>query len=116
MVDHRALQKRLSALYAEYAQQLPQQLDEVGAALRCLAGATASDEARKALTDVHRRSHSLAGTAGSYGQPEVSAVLRELEELAAAQLGATDRPVESWCAGWIERIEQLKSSTAVARG
>ena len=116
MVDQRALQERLAALFAEYMQQLPQQLDEVGAALRRLDGATVPDEARKALADVHRRSHSLAGTAGSYGHPKVSATLRELEELAAAQLESENYPVESWCGGWIERIEQLKSSIVDARG
>ena len=116
MVDHHALQKRLAVLFAEYMQQQPQQLDEVGAALRRLAGAMAPDEARKALADVHRRAHSLAGTAGSYGHPKVSAALRELEDLAAAQLESENSQVESWSGGWIERIEQLKNSIVAARG
>ncbi len=77
MADREAIQAQLAALKGVFLSQLAARLDEL--------------EAAWALADyveVHRQAHKLAGTAGTFGVAEVSALARRLEHrLARAREG-----------------------------
>lgn len=68
--DPDAIQAQFEALKAAFRQQLAPRLEELEAAWATEDGA-----------GTHRLAHKLAGTAGTFGVAEVSAVARSLEHL-----------------------------------
>lgn len=77
MADREAIQAQLAALKGVFLTQLGARLDEIQVAW------DAED-----FAEVHRHAHKLAGTAGTFGVGEVSALARNLEHrLAQAREG-----------------------------
>ena len=68
MADRDAVQAQLAALKTVFLGQLGARLDELEAAWRT------GD-----FGEVHRQAHKLAGTAGTFGVPEISTLARALE-------------------------------------
>ncbi len=77
MADREAIQAQLAALKGAFLAQLGTRLDELESAW-----------AAGNLAEVHRHAHKLAGTAGTFGVAEISALARNLEhQLAQAREG-----------------------------
>lgn len=74
------LQEQLRILQQEYIRQLPARMD----ALKSLADANPAQR-----TELQREAHQLAGTAQSYGFPEITTAARALEERLIDHPGAT---------------------------
>jgi HPt (histidine-containing phosphotransfer) domain-containing protein len=72
----------------EFAAQLPARLDEARQLLAAWRDAPADDVR---LRDLHRCVHKLAGTAGTFGQAQVSADARAIEDRLDALLARPDR-------------------------
>lgn len=70
----RPLSPALQKLLAEYRQALPAKLDHIMALHQAVASQTTPD-----LEGYHRAVHQLAGSAGSYGLPDVSTAARALD-------------------------------------
>jgi HPt (histidine-containing phosphotransfer) domain-containing protein len=70
------LQQALDLFRAEFAQQLPQRLAQAREALHASRQAPAADEP---LRELHGVLHRLAGSAGTFGMPELGAACRALE-------------------------------------
>jgi chemotaxis protein histidine kinase CheA len=71
-----AFQERLRALQRDWRAQLPQRLQE---AREQLAACRAAPQDAHALQVLHRMLHTLAGSAGSFGEPELGRQAREIE-------------------------------------
>ena len=69
---------KLRQLRASYYAQLPERLDELRAAW---SAALAGEERRASLRTFQRLAHNLAGSAGTFGCPELGATARAIEEL-----------------------------------
>ncbi|HJV22446.1 MAG TPA: Hpt domain-containing protein [Holophagaceae bacterium] len=97
MADRDAIQAQLAALKTAFLSQLGSRLDELEAAWR------AGDYA-----EVHRQAHKLAGTAGTFGVPEVSTLARTLEHrLTRAREGAElSEPEREEAAGFLRRLRE----------
>jgi HPt (histidine-containing phosphotransfer) domain-containing protein len=84
MADRDAIQAQLTALKGVFLTQLGARLDELDIAWN-----------RNDFAEVHRLAHKLAGTAGTFGVAEVSALARTLEHrLALAREGHALSEVE----------------------
>ena len=71
-----SFEARLAALRADWQAQLPGRLGELRQAAQACRAAP-SDAA--ALEDLHRRVHMLAGSAGTFGLPDLSRQARAVE-------------------------------------
>ena len=67
---------RLAALRADWQARLPDRLHELRAALDACRAAPAD---AGAIEDLHRRVHTLAGAAGTFGLPQLSTQAKALE-------------------------------------
>lgn len=87
-----------------FAHRLPARVSEIE---------TARDAARDAgwgnepLRTFHRLAHSLAGTAATFGFPEVSAVSRQLESLLQSALDGGSPPETAEVEGLLSRLRDL---------
>lgn len=70
-------QEAMRRFQQEFASQLPARLDEARRKLAACREAPADDER---VRELHRCVHKLAGTAGTFGMPEVSRDARAIEE------------------------------------
>ena len=75
----------------EFATQLPARLQEARRLLDACRAAPADDER---LRELHRCVHKLAGTAGTFGMPEVSLEARAIEGRLDALLARADRDAQ----------------------
>ena len=69
-------QERLRALQQDWRAQLPARLQEIRDQLAACRAAPQDDAALQVL---HRQVHTLAGSAGSFGEPELGRQAREIE-------------------------------------
>lgn len=69
------IQARLQALRDDFAAQLPDRISAIECAWRSRDSATPDE-----LHDLYRKVHSLAGAAGTFGMPELSAQARHIED------------------------------------
>lgn len=107
IVDLARLQ--LQQLSAEFARQPPDRLVEIGAGLERLGRGT-WDPAE--AETVHRQVHSLTGSAGTFGMPELSVAARHLEGLLSRTIQrGTPAGTEEWQAV-LEGLERLADPAA----
>lgn len=81
--DQEAIQQELAELYRSYIRRLPEKLDDIEH-LSCSLH-TAKDT-REVLAELHAQAHKLAGSAGTYGCPEVGLAARNYENLVGSLL------------------------------
>jgi chemotaxis protein histidine kinase CheA len=108
------LQAQLAELRRVYARQLPDKVKGLEAACEALLGA-AWDEA--ACAAAYRSAHSMAGSGGTYGFPELGETARALEGVFKASLEARTAPDEAARARareLVRRLRELAESAARA--
>lgn len=100
-------QEKLAALRRSFVGRLPGMVSDVRNACTALLGGTPDPES---MTLAVRGAHTLAGTAGTYGLAEVSAVARSLENLlrpVQAGSGALD---ETAACSVIDHLARLRAA------
>jgi HPt (histidine-containing phosphotransfer) domain-containing protein len=98
MADRDAIQAQLAQLKGVF-------LAQVGARLAELDQAWAAGD----LAEVHRLAHKLAGTAGTFGAAEISALARSLEHHLGPAREGTSLPEGTREAAW-ELLQQLRTT------
>ncbi|WP_199154079.1 Hpt domain-containing protein [Chromobacterium sp. ASV23] len=91
-MDTAETQKRMQALLAQYQDRLLRQLDEMQALAAQLNG-EAADQAVYAV--LRERLHKLAGSGGTFGQPELGRRCLSLECLLDGWLAADAPPIDA---------------------
>jgi len=97
-----ALQVQLAKLRKKFGLALPGKTSAIGAAVASLVAGPWNEQA---CADAHRQAHSLAGSSGTYGFPEIGDVARTVEALlkqslesrallSPAQKGQIDRLIQ----------------------
>lgn len=71
------LQDKLAALRRSFAAQVPDKIAEIE---RCCEALHQADQDLSALSQLHRLSHSLAGSGGTFGFPQLGAQARQIEQ------------------------------------
>lgn len=94
---------KLTALRAAFAAGLPERLEAMAA---CWRAAEAADPPQPVPAELIRLSHSLAGSAGTFGYRRLGDKARELEE-ALAQSSRDLPPDAAWTARILELIDAL---------
>ena len=84
-------ERQLKALSDSYAGQLPEKLAEIEAAADRLMADGPADDLHGALRSIHALAHKLAGSAATFGYPDLSRCASHLEVQSGAYLGK-DRP------------------------
>ena len=82
-IDQEAVRQELAELYRNYVRRLPEKLEIIRRIARALH--TGMDTV-EILEELHAQAHKLAGSAGTYGCPEVGKAARDYENLIIAQL------------------------------
>lgn len=77
------IQAKLQALRTAYAAQLPERIADIEASWRALGDACATPEP---LHELHRKLHSMAGSAGTFGLPALGEAARSIEQRLKAWL------------------------------
>jgi CheY-like chemotaxis protein len=102
-----SFQAQLAAMSRQFAEQLPGRLAEMQALLAKLQQEVDPER----LETLHRMAHSLAGSAGSFGLPEVGKAARQLETclkpVAHGEQALPDRHLDIW-----HLLEQLADAVA----
>lgn len=101
--DTPSLQERLAELQEIFHQQLPAKLDEIRQSWQQLQ-ANWDD---KLASTFHRLAHSLAGSGGTFGAPEISRTARALEQRMKIQLGEGTAPDENAGAEIQQLVDEL---------
>ncbi len=114
--DPKAAAERLKALAKLYGAELPGKLDELEALARQLSGAEPLDEARRRMVKASELAHKIAGTAGSFGYPEVTNGTRAIEESLRTVLEAGRPLTAEQAARIISEVEKLKKLSAGTPG
>lgn len=99
--------KALSELRQRFARKLPDTLQAITALFESL---SAGSWAPAPVIDLHRMAHSLAGTAGTFGLPEVSHAARRLETSLQALLDAGTAPTDGSWSELTSRVHGLRSA------
>jgi len=97
-----AVQAQLAKLRKKFGLALPEKTSAIGAAVASLVAGPWNEQA---CADAHRQAHSLAGSSGTYGFPEIGGVARTVEAflkqclesralLSAAQKSQIDRLIQ----------------------
>lgn len=87
--DQEAFRQELAELYRNYVRGLPEKLENIRHITRSLHAGADSGEA---LDELHAQAHKLAGSAGTYGCPEVGLAARDYENLIIAWLDSGNEP------------------------
>ena len=81
--EQEAFRQELDKLFRDYVQRLPERLQSI----RQLVSALETDpDPEERLRELHTLTHKLAGSAGTYGCPEVGKVAREFELMVSTHL------------------------------
>ena len=99
-----AFQERFAALQRDWRGQLPQKVQEARDRLAACAAAPADEDA---LAELHRLLHTLAGSAGSFGLPDVGQAARHVEHELDRLMAL---PMRSWLE-WAGFRQGVKSCT-----
>jgi HPt (histidine-containing phosphotransfer) domain-containing protein len=91
----------LYALHAEYRRDLPNKVQSISALWTA-----------RRISELHRALHTIAGSAGTFGLPELSAAAREAEHYLAACGPTLDAGQQ---AGFQRLLEAICSRAASAR-
>ena len=102
-------QQRLAELQAIFHQQLPGKIDDIHHSWQRLCSHWDAEE----LTRLHRMSHSMAGSGGTFGAHEVGRAARTLEQQLKA-LSATGIPPDAMTHQQLEHLISALSNTCDA--
>ena len=83
--DQEAFRQELDRLFRSYVLQLPEKLESIAGIVSALHNDRDTDAQ---MRELHMLMHKLAGSAGSYGCPEVGKVARNCEITISTQLGS----------------------------
>lgn len=83
--DQEAFRQELDKLFRSYVQRLPEKLENIGGIVNSL---HADRDTGGLLSELHMLVHKLAGSAGSYGCPDVGKVARDYEILISTHLNS----------------------------
>jgi HPt (histidine-containing phosphotransfer) domain-containing protein len=104
---------KLAALRRRYLASLPAKRRELAAAWAALAAGSTTDQA---LEHLRHLAHRLAGSAGLYGLPEISAAARSLEETTRSLLARSRAERSAHIAGLRELLEAVDRTLAARAG
>ncbi|MBT8117761.1 MAG: Hpt domain-containing protein [Gammaproteobacteria bacterium] len=83
--DQEAFRQELDKLFRSYVLRLPEKLESIGGIVSSL---HADRDTGGLLSELHMQVHKLAGSAGSYGCPDVGKVARDYEILINTHLNS----------------------------
>ena len=100
--------EKMRALGEAYAASLPGKLDELASLARQLSGTGPFVEARQRMIEASELAHKIAGTAGTFGYPEVTDGTRAIEESLRTVLEAGRPLTAEQAAKIVGQVEKLK--------
>lgn len=83
--DQEAFRQELDKLFRNYVLRLPEKLESIGGIVSSL---HTERDTGGLLSELHMQVHKLAGSAGSYGCPDVGKVARDYEILISTHLNS----------------------------
>lgn len=104
----------LQQLKASYLVELPERINELE---QLVLGLSRAGEFVQRFEELYRKTHSLKGSAGTYGIPIVSAICHQLEETLNTVTGNADLVNDVFldrCIAYLDLMQQ--AATAAARG
>lgn len=101
-----AAQQVMQRLKADYLAEMPERLNSLEEMALQLSHVT---DFPKIYDDFYRKTHSLKGSAGTYGLPVISAICHEMEEnlSVAGQQGKGDDALVDRCLGFIDLMRKV---------
>ena len=109
-----ALQAQLAKLRCKYGLALP---GKVAALEAAVAAQSASAWQEESCATAHRQAHTLAGSSGTYGFPEICAAARALEDLLRQTLDARTllSPIQKTQADGLLAILREQAAAAIRK-
>jgi diguanylate cyclase (GGDEF)-like protein len=107
------IQRQLQALRDSFAAQLPERIADIERGWKALPSATPSDTD---LYELYRKLHSLAGSAGTFGMPELGQEAHRVELFLKAKLDAPEEwlePAQAEIETGIGRLRRLVEENTV---